>query len=175
MSKNSQEASEGEMPEVAVTTRPKISTVWIIPIIAVLVGAWLAYSTISEQGPTISIIFESAEGLEAGKTKLKFKDVEVGSVETVSLTDDLSGVLVTASLIHGAEKYLTDTTRFWVVRPRFGASGVSGLGTLVSGAFVEIDPGKSGEPQKAFKGLEKPPVIKANAPGRQYVLKTDKL
>ena len=175
MAKNSQEASEGEMPEVAVTTRPKISTVWIIPIIAVLVGAWLAYSTISEQGPTISIIFESAEGLEAGKTKLKFKDVEVGSVETVSLTDDLSGVLVTASLIHGAEKYLTDTTRFWVVRPRFGASGVSGLGTLVSGAFVEIDPGKSGEPQKAFKGLETPPVIKANAPGRQYVLKTDKL
>ena len=175
MAKKSQTPPEDEIPEVTVSTRSRISTVWIIPIVAVLIGAWLTYSTVSEQGPTISITFETAEGLEAGKTKLKYKDVEVGSVETVTLTDDLSGVLVTASLIHGAEKYLTDTTRFWVVRPRFGASGVSGLGTLVSGAFVEIDPGKGGEARDEFNGLETPPVIKANTPGRQYILKTTKL
>jgi paraquat-inducible protein B len=175
MAKKSQTPPEDDIPEVTVTTRPRISTVWIIPIVAVLIGAWLTYATVSEQGPTISITFETAEGLEAGKTKLKYKDVEVGIVETVGLTDDLSGVVVMASLINGAEKYLTDTTRFWVVRPRFGASGVSGLGTLVSGAFIEIDPGKGGETRAAFKGLETPPVIKADAPGRQYVLKTAKM
>jgi len=175
MAKKSQTPPEDDIPEVTVTTRSRISTVWIIPIVAVLIGAWLTYTTVSEQGPTISITFETAEGLEAGKTKLKYKDVEVGVVETVGLTDDLSGVVVTASLIHGAEEYLTDTTRFWVVRPRFGASGVSGLGTLVSGAFIEIDPGKGGAERETFKGLETPPVIKADAPGRQYVLKTAKM
>ena len=159
MAKKSQTPPEDDIPEVTVTTRSRISTVWIIPIVAVLIGAWLTYTTVSEQGPTISITFETAEGLEAGKTKLKYKDVEVGVVETVGLTDDLSGVVVTASLIHGAEEYLTDTTRFWVVRPRFGASGVSGLGTLVSGAFIEIDPGKGGAERETFKGLETPPVI----------------
>ena len=175
MAKKSQTPPEDDIPEVTVTTRSRISTVWIIPIVAVLIGAWLTYTTVSEQGPTISITFETAEGLEAGKTKLKYKDVEVGVVETVGLTDDLSGVVVTASLIHGAEEYLTDTTRFWVVRPRFGASGVSGLGTLVSGAFIEIDPGKGGAERETFKGLETPPVIKADAPGRLYVLKTAKM
>lgn len=177
MAKRSQQTPppEDEIPEVTVTTKSKISTVWIIPIVAVLIGAWLAYTTISEQGPTILIAFETAEGIEAGKTKLKYKNVEVGVVETVSLTDDLSGVMVTASLINGAEEYLTDTTQFWVVRPRFGTTGVSGLGTLVSGAFIEVDPGKGGTEKSTFKGLEIPPVIKADAPGRQYVLRTAKM
>lgn len=177
MAKRSQQTPppEDEIPEVTVTTKSKISTVWFIPIVAVLIGAWLAYTTISEQGPTILIAFETAEGIEAGKTKLKYKNVEVGVVETVSLTDDLSGVMVTASLINGAEEYLTDTTQFWVVRPRFGTTGVSGLGTLVSGAFIEVDPGKGGTEKSTFKGLEIPPVIKADAPGRQYVLRTAKM
>ncbi len=102
-------------PEVAIQPRRRrISVVWIIPIVAILIGGWLAYTTISEKGPTITITFETAEGLEAGKTKVKLKDVEIGLVESIHFQPDLSGVIVTASLTKGAEPYLTDKTRFWV-------------------------------------------------------------
>lgn len=164
-----------EIPDVEVQTRRRISVVWVIPIVAALIGAWLAYVTISEKGPTITITFETAEGLEAGKTKLKYKDVEMGTVESVAVSDDLSAVIVTASLNKRAEPHLTESTRFWVVRPRLGMRGVSGLGTLVSGAFIEIDPGKGGQSRRSFKGLEDPPVVKANTPGRAFVLVADHL
>lgn len=164
-----------EIPDVEVETRRRISVVWIIPVVAALIGAWLAYVTISEKGPTITISFETAEGLEAGKTKLKYKDVEMGTVESIVVSDDLSAVIVTASLNKSAEPHLTESTRFWVVRPRLGTRGISGLGTLVSGAFIEIDPGKGGKSKRSFKGLEDPPVVKANTPGREFVLVADNL
>lgn len=164
------------IPDVVVQERRRrLSFVWIIPIVALLIGGWLAYTTISEEGPTITIDFKTADGLEAGKTKVKFKDVDIGQVESVAFKPDLSGVVVTATLSKEVSKHLTDATRFWVVRPRFGAGGVSGLGTLVSGAYVEMDPGGEGESKRKFVGLEVPPLVRADSRGKEFDLKAEKL
>jgi paraquat-inducible protein B len=155
--------------------RRRFSIVWIIPIVVVLIGGWLAYRTIAEKGPTVTIDFKTAEGLEAGKTKVKFKDVEIGLVEDVTIKPDLSGVVVTASLSKEVEAHLSVKTRFWVVRPRLGAGGVSGLSTLVSGAYVEMDPGEKGAIAKEFVGLELPPLVRAETRGKTFNLKAEKL
>jgi paraquat-inducible protein B len=123
----------------------------------------------------VTISFESAEGLEAGKTKVKYKDVELGQVETIRFNPDLSRVLVTAELVKEAAPYLTENTRFWVVRPRVTASGVSGLGTLFSGAYIGMDPGKEGEPERDFQGLEIPPIVTTGMPGRDFLLRANTL
>jgi paraquat-inducible protein B len=163
-----------DVPEVEVAARRGISIVWLIPLVAGAIAIWLGYRTLQEQGPTVTITFANAEGLEAGKTKIKYKDVEVGLVEHVTISDDLSRIVVTASMAKGAGRYLTDGTRFWIVRPRIGAGGVSGLGTLVSGAFIEVDPG-NGEPTTSFTGLEEPPPIRSDVAGRRYQLRASKL
>ncbi len=155
--------------DAKVGQRRSISLVWVIPIVAGIIALWLGYTTWSEQGPSITIAFKTAEGLEAGKTKIKYKDVDIGLVETITLDENLSGVVVTAKMAKEAEDYLGEAARFWVVRPRLSLSGVSGLGTLVSGAYVAIDPHK-GAPARRFVGLEEPPVIESSIPGRQFVL-----
>ncbi len=167
-------SQQPEAPEVALEERRGISLVWLIPVVAGAIAIWLAYTTISEQGPEITISFKTAAGLEPGKTKVKFREVEVGLVDEVIIKDDLSGVVLKATLDKSAAPHLNDETRFWVVRPRLGAGGVSGLGTLVSGAYVEIDPG-GGNPRRDFVGLEIPPVITSDVPGTQYRLKSDRL
>ncbi|MGD8519712.1 MAG: MlaD family protein [Desulfobacterales bacterium] len=169
------ESDLNDVPEAVVQTRRQISIVWLVPIVALLIGGWLAYKAISEKGPTITITFTTAEGLEAGKTKIKYKEVEIGQVEAISVSQDLTHVVVTAELVHGAEKYLTEKTRFWVVRARVAAGQVSGLGTIFSGAFIGIDPGKGGAPTRQFKGLEIPPVVTTGLPGRHFVLESDRL
>ena len=152
----------------------QLSLVWLVPVIAALIGGWLIYKTLSEKGPEVIIVFKTAEGLEAGKTKIKFKDVEVGQVTQLSLTEDLSRVSVKAQFVKGAEAYLTENTRFWVVRARVAAYGVSGLGTLLSGAYIDLDPGKPGKPELKFNGLEEPPIFTAVDPGRIFKLKADR-
>ncbi|MFH0995156.1 MAG: MlaD family protein [Pseudomonadota bacterium] len=152
----------------------QLSLVWLVPVIAALIGGWLIYKTLSEKGPEADIIFKTAEGLEAGKTKIKFKDVEVGQVTELSLTEDLSRVSVKAQFVKGAEAYLTENTRFWVVRARVAAYGVSGLGTLLSGAYIDLDPGKPGKSELKFNGLEEPPIFTTVDPGRIFTLKADR-
>jgi len=158
-----------------VTPKKSVSIVWIVPLVALLIGAWLAYRAITEKGPTITITFQSAEGLEVGKTKIKFKDVEVGQVEEIHLSPDLSQVVVTAQLTKDAKDYLSENTRFWVVRARVVGSGVSGLGTLFSGAYIAMDPGKPGKTAYSFKGLETPPIVTTDLPGRHFMLKAERL
>lgn len=162
------------LADAQVHGRRRLSTVWLIPLVAAILGGWLAYKTISEQGPTIHLAFETAAGLEAGKTKIKYKDVEVGLVDSVVVNEDLSKIAVTASVEKAFERHLTTATRFWVVRPRVGQGGVSGLDTLVSGAFIEVDPGP-GEPAFDFTGLEEPPLIRSDVPGTEFVLESDHL
>ncbi len=142
---------------------------------AILIGGWLVYKALSEKGPTITITFASAEGLEAGKTKLKYKDVEIGHVEAIVLAGDLTHVKVTAELVKGAKKWLNESTRFWVVRARVAAGEVSGLGTIFSGAYIGIDPGKGGKPTRTFTGLEIPPIVTADLPGRHFLLQAKTL
>ena len=171
-------AGSGEtsaLPEARVVKADRLSLVWLLPILALAVGGWLAYKTWSEQGPTITISFPSASGLQAGKTKVKFKDVDIGQVNTINVTTDLEGVKVKAQLTSGSERYLTDQTRFWVARPRITASRVSGLETLLSGAYIAIDPVTKGKSTRHFKGLPEPPVITTDEPGTRFRLRSSTL
>jgi paraquat-inducible protein B len=139
----------------------------------VLVGGWLAAKAILERDPTITVSFKTAEGLEAGKTKIKYKDVELGVVKTITLSQDRKGIFVTAELNKQAEEFLRKDTQFFVVRPRVTAGGVSGLGTLLSGGYIGMDIGKSTEPRHHFIGLEIAPIITGDEPGRQFMLRAD--
>ncbi|MEW6518929.1 MAG: MlaD family protein [Thermodesulfobacteriota bacterium] len=151
------------------------SIVWVVPIVALLIGAWLAYKAISEKGPSITITFSTAEGLEAGKTKIKYRDVEVGQIEEITLDKDISRVVVKAKMPKGSEKYLTDKTRFWVVRARIRGGSVSGIGTVLSGAYIAVDPDRTGQATRSFTGLEVPPVVTLGQPGRHFRINTDNL
>jgi paraquat-inducible protein B len=164
-------APENDIPEAVVKPRKGISVVWIIPIVAALIGAWVAYKSYSEIGPTILITFEDAEGLVAGKTKVKYKDVEVGVVETIDIEDDLKHVLVTVQMDKDSKAYLTEKTRFWVVRARISAGNVSGLGTLLGGAYIAIDPVNGGKFVKDYVGLETVPIVTTDQPGQHFLLK----
>ena len=177
MSKEETDKSEDlEVPEAVVSVRKRqISIVWIVPLVAIFIGAWLVYKTFSEKGPTITISFNSAEGLEAGKTKIKYKNVELGQVSEISLSQDHSHVLVTAELVKQAGNLLSENTRFWVVRARVAAGQISGLGTLFSGAYIGLDPGKPGKSKLHFTGLERPPVVTTDLPGRHFVLQASRL
>ncbi|WP_137718379.1 intermembrane transport protein PqiB [Methylobacillus flagellatus] len=146
------------------------SLVWLIPIVAAVVGLTLVTKILIDRGPTITITFSSAEGLEAGKTKVKYKDVDIGLVQAISLSKDRSHVLATVQLSKEAKSFTADDTRFWVVRPRIAASGISGLSTLLSGAYIGADAGSSEETKKEFSGLEVPPIITRDSSGKQFVL-----
>lgn len=177
MSNSKNDMSELEsVPEAEVrTAKRRISIVWLVPLVAVVIGGWLIYKAISEKGPTITITFKSAEGLEAGKTKIRYKDVELGKVGSIALSDDLSQVVVTVELVKQAKKFISENTRFWVVRARVAAGGVSGLSTLFSGAYIGLDPGKPGKPTTHFQGLEIPPVVTTDLPGSHFVLRAASL
>jgi paraquat-inducible protein B len=165
-------ASSGGVRDAVVEQRSRPSVVWVIPIVAALVGAWLTYHTFSERGPAVTISFESAEGLEAGKTKVKYKDVEIGAVESIELSEDLSHVIVTARLVNKARPYLTENTRFWVVRAHVSAGHVSGLSTLFSGAYIGIDPSFDGARRTDFEGLNVEPVVTSDESGTLFTLRT---
>src|SRR4051812_15051583 len=154
--------------------RRRFSVVWLVPLVAAAIAAWLAVTTLREQGPTVSIVFKTAEGLEAGKTKVRYKDIEVGTVRDVRLSDDLKEVVAVAELRKQAKPFMAQGTRWWVVRPRVGASGVSGLGTLISGAYIGLDPGQ-GRRALSFAGLEEPPPMTSDVPGRRFSLHADDL
>ncbi|MCG6862533.1 MAG: MlaD family protein [Chromatiaceae bacterium] len=161
-----------ELPLGEAFTRGRLSIVWLIPVLALLVGGWLAYKTWSEKGPTISIAFKAAAGLQVGKTLIKFKDVEVGKVTAIRVAEDLKEVLVTAELVAGTEPWLTKRTRFWIARPRIAAGRVSGLDTLLSGAFIEMDPVTEGKRARDYIGLEEPPFFKTDELGKRFTLRS---
>ncbi|MBW1777496.1 MAG: MCE family protein [Deltaproteobacteria bacterium] len=164
------------LPEAVVKEgKIPISIVWIVPLVALVIGGWLVYRTWSEKGPVITISFKTAQGLEAGKTHIKYKDVTVGRVEKIELSPDLSKVLVRAQLTKGTETLLTQGTRFWVVRARLSAGEISGLGTLFSGAYIGMDPGPAGKAERHFTGLEVPPVVTTDLPGAHFTLRADRL
>jgi len=141
-------------PQIVRTKRWLPSLVWLIPLLAALIGLSLVARSVMNKGPTVTVSFHSADGLEPGKTKVKFKDVDIGLVRSITLSHDLSKVQVIIDMSKEAERFTAADTRFWVVRPRVGASGVSGLSTLLSGAYIGVDAGKSEETSYDFNGLE---------------------
>ena len=151
--------------------RARISVVWVIPILAAVVALGIAVQRILSEGPTITIVFKVAEGIEAGKTVIKYKDVNIGQVTAVRLSDDYAKVEVTAKIAKSAAGLIVEDAKFWVVEPRVTLSGVSGLGTLLSGNYIGFEVGKSTKKQRTFTGLEVPPVITSGQLGRQFLLR----
>lgn len=172
---SNQVPTDDALPEALVDDRRRVSLVWLIPLVAVLAAAWLGYRTYQQQGPLVTITFQTAESLEAGKTRVRFKDVDVGVVEAIELTPDLSRVRVHARLSATVAGFLNDRTRFWVVRPRLSRGQVSGLETLVGGSFIGVDLSAEGRAQRSFQGLETPPIVTATEPGRTFTLRAEAL
>jgi len=155
--------------------RARISIVWIIPILAAVVAIGIAVQQILNEGPTITIVFKAAEGLEAGKTTIKYKDVSIGTVTKVELSKDHTKVVVRAKMAKSAADLMVEDAKFWVVTARVTLSGVSGLSTLLSGNYIGFEVGKSTKEQREFMGLDVPPIITGGQPGRQFVLRAQDL
>jgi paraquat-inducible protein B len=157
------------------TRRWSVSLVWIVPIVAVLVGISLVVHNVLQQGPTITLNFKTGEGLTANKTEVKYRNVVIGHVSDVELSDDQKSVNATVKLVKQAESFTREDSKFWVVRPRIGAGGVSGIDTLLSGAFVGADAGRADARAETFTGLEAPPPLTFGEPGKHFMLHTQDL
>ena len=156
-----------------------ISVIWLVPAVAALIGCWMTVKAFTDRGPTVILKFQSGEGLEPGQTRIRAHAVEIGKVGDIKLSPDGAGVLVTADLYHDAYALLAAHSRFWVVRARISSSGITGMGTLISGAYIGFDPGPPDPPDtrppRAFTGLETPPILTLNRPGRLVKLQAARL
>ena len=159
------------MPEFRAAQRWNM--VWVVPIVAVLIGGWLVYQNLASRGPIAQVRFETADGIAAGKTEVRCRSVRVGMVKDLELAGDLKSVLVNIQMDRHAAALLCEDTRFWVVRPRVSATDISGLGTLLTGAYIEVEPGSGPPGAGSFRGLEEPPTTNRNVPGRRLVLTAD--
>jgi paraquat-inducible protein B len=170
---------EPRLPPAQIQRRMGYSWIWLTPLAALALVGYLIYSLLAERGPSISITFENADGLTEQQTPVKYKAVTLGTVENISLSDDLSHVIVKVRMTDRAKSFLTEETKFWVVRPRLGGglrAFQAGLETLVSGAYIAIDPGSGhGERKTEFKGLEEPPSVRSDEPGTVYFLQAQAL
>ncbi|CAI8961290.1 paraquat-inducible protein B [Pseudomonas sp. IT-P44] len=157
------------------TRRYSVSLVWIVPIVAVLVGISLVVHSILQEGPTITVTFKTGSGLTANKTEVKYRNVVIGHVSDVELSGDQKSVNATIKLSKQAESFTREDSQFWVVRPRIGAGGVSGIDTLLSGDYIGADIGQANARSKNFTGLENPPPITYGEPGKRFTLHTQDL
>jgi paraquat-inducible protein B len=160
-----------QLPQATVLPpkRTRISVIWIIPILAALVAIGIAVQRVLSEGPSIIIVFTAAEGIEAGKTFIKYKDVNIGQVKAIRLTNDYAKVEVTAKIEKHAADLMVQDAKFWIVRPQISLSGVSGLSTLLSGNYIGFEPGKSEQSARIFIGLDVPPVV-SGVPGKEFIL-----
>ena len=159
------------MPPVIGRRRWSAGLIWLVPIVAALIGIGMVIHNRQSEGPAIEISFLTAEGLEAGKTQVKYKDVVIGLVDSIRLAKDRTHIIARVKLDKAASSFATTDSRFWVVRPRFGTTGVTGIGTLLSGAYIGADVGVSSDVSKSFIGLERPPAVIHGSPGRRFVLR----
>jgi len=175
MNDTPQHPEQSDIPDAVSETRRRFSVqlVWIIPIIAALIGLSLAVQAYINRGETITITFQTGEGLAVGKTKIKYKDVQIGEVKELAIAKDRSHVVVTAELTKDARGLLVKDTRFWVVRARISGGSVSGLSTLIGGTYIGVDAGTSTESRDDFIGSETPPAVSLDVPGRHFVLHAD--
>lgn len=158
--------------EIQAVRRPRV--IWLVPAVAVVLGIWLVVDSYLGQGPNVTVKFQNAEGVEPGRTKVRALSVEIGLVSAVALADDLSGVNVTLDLDPTARRLLREDSRFWVVRPRIGATGITGLGTIISGSYIELDPGAGkAAGRRRFAGLNEVPLTDALTPGIRLRLISD--
>ena len=169
-------ADQRVVPHATARRSRRLSIIWIVPLVAVAIGAWLAWDTLSKEGPTIKISFDSGEGLQAGQSQLKYKDIVFGTVKSLALSPDQTHVIVTVGTTRQAEPLLTEGTVFWVVKPRLFAGNISGIETLLSGSYIGMLPAAAaGKTQREFVGREDPPVLGAHVPGRTFLLKSKRI
>ena len=163
-------------PTAHLARRRRVSVIWIIPAITLLIALWLAWDTLSKRGPLITITFQSAEGLTAGQSQVRFKDIPLGTVQSITLAPDYTHVIVAARMNREAARLLTNKAQFWVVKPRLFAGSLSGFETILSGSYIQILPStKQGRPELHFTGLENPPVLQSDIPGHTFLLKADRV
>jgi paraquat-inducible protein B len=164
------------VPHATTRRSRRVSAIWIVPLVALAIGAWLAWDTLSKEGPTIRISFEGGEGLQAGQSQLKYKDIVFGTVKSLELAPDQTHVIVTVATTAEAKPLLTEHAIFWVVKPRLFAGNISGLETVLSGSYIGMVPGATpGKKQHDFVGHEDPPILQANVPGRVFLLKSTRI
>lgn len=168
--------STGELPRATIKRAPRFSPIWLVPIIAALVVVFLVYTNYVARGPVITITFRTADGLVPGETLVRHKAVVLGKVEEIELSPGMRDVTARVRIDRNAKSILTENARFWVVRPRLSLNALSGLETLVSGAYIEIDPGVPGaKPRRDFKGLDEPPGVRSDEQGTMFVLESSRL
>jgi len=163
-----------EEPRARVRAQP-FSWVWLFPLGAAAIVIWLAWRNLSDRGPAITISFRNVDGLQAGQTKIQHRNVDLGTVESLELTPDMTRVIVRARMTRQAKDHLTENTRFAIIAPHVGVGGISGLSTIVSGSYIEMYPGKPGEPKRDFVGLDEPPVLPPDSRGRSFTLLSNDL
>ncbi|WP_285423392.1 MULTISPECIES: intermembrane transport protein PqiB [unclassified Pseudomonas] len=174
MSDNTLPPSAPARPHVK-ARKARISLVWLVPIVAGIIGLSMVIHDFLNVGPKVVVSFLTAEGLEAKKTQVKYKNVVIGTVTDIALSDDRTHILATIELNQSATPFTRADTQYWVVRPRIGAHGVSGVDTLLSGAFISADAGSSDKTEKNFTGLETPPPVTFGERGKRFILHTDDL
>ncbi len=163
-------AAPPEAPVSRSSRRHGLSPVWVIPLVSALLGLWLVWRYYSAKGPEITVRFDTAEGVIAGKTPVLCRSVNIGTVSDIKLTDDIKGVIMTFEMNREASRLLVEDTQIWAVRARYSAAGISGLNTLVSGNYIELQPGVSKKPRRDFVGLENPPPTPPGVPGIRFKL-----
>jgi paraquat-inducible protein B len=169
-------AEQRTLPQATTRRSRRFSIIWIVPLAAVAIGAWLAWDTLSKEGPTIKISFDGGEGLQAGQSQLKYKDIVFGTVKSLALSPDQTHVVVTVATTREAGPLLTEGTAFWVVKPRLFAGNISGIETLLSGSYIGMLPAATaGKSQREFVGREDPPVLGAHVAGRTFFLKSKRI
>lgn len=171
----SQVSEPNRLATASVRRSRRLSAIWIIPAVAVAIAAWLAWDTLSREGPTISISFVGAEGLQASQSQLKFKDLTLGTVKSLVLSKDRTRVIVTVATTSQAKPLLNKNTIFWVVKPRLFAGNLSGFETLLSGSYIGMRPGQAATSERTFIGQEEPPVLTTEVAGQTFLLKAPRL
>ena len=143
-----------QIPEIKESAKFNlITSIWIVPLIALLIAGWLAYQYYAQLGPEIRIVFPQNEGLQAGQSQIKYRDVPIGKVVKIQLQENGNGVVVIARMDKTAKNYLNEHTKFWIVKPEVGMGGVSGLETLISGTYINMFTQKGMEEKEDFRGL----------------------
>src|SRR5262249_50524004 len=169
-------AEQRVLPQAVARRSRRFSIIWIVPLVAVAIGAWLAWDTLSKEGPTIEISFDSGEGLQAGQSQLKYKDIVLGTVKSLALAPDQTHVIVTVATTHEAKPLFTEDCCLWGLRRGFSGGTTPGLEPLPSGSYMATHPAaRAGRSQRHFVGREDPPVLGANVPGRTFLLKSKRI
>ncbi len=167
---NTEPTDDKDLNKAKTSRQKRLSPIWVVPIVAIIIGLWLVYDNYSSRGILVTLTMDNAEGIEAGNTLIRSRNVEVGRVESVQLSDDLSHAVLSARIQPELEDMLREDSRFWVVKPRIGREGISGLGTVLSGAYIQLEPGQAEEPRRKFPVSDIPPVAPAGQAGLRLSL-----